>query len=59
MIKMSSKTLDILKGCFFALIFLFCLITRIKNADASWTYVGMLITAVAAVGFFRRAFDRY
>ena len=56
---MSNKTLDILKGSFFALIFTFCLITRIKDAAASWTYVGMVITAVATIGFFKRAFDRY
>ncbi len=56
---MSSKTLDILKGSFFALIFIFCLITRIKDADASWTYVGMAITAIATIGFFKRAFDKY
>lgn len=31
---MSNKTLDILKGSFFALIFIFCLITRIKDAAA-------------------------
>lgn len=54
---MSNKTLDILKGSFFALIFIFCLITRIKDAAASWTYVGMVITAVATIGFFKRAFD--
>ena len=56
---MSNKTLDILKGSFFALIFIFCLITRIKDAAASWTYVGMVITAVATIGFFKRAVDRY
>ena len=57
---MSNKTLDILKGSFFALIFIFCLISRIKSGGgATWTYVGMVITAIAAIGFFKSAFDRY
>lgn len=57
---MSSKVLDILKGSFCALIFLFCLIYRVqKGGDAAWTYVGMAVTAIAAIGFFKRAFDRY
>ena len=57
---MSSKVLDILKGSFCALIFLYCLISRVqKGGDAAWTYVGMAVTAIAAIGFFKRAFDRY
>ncbi len=57
---MSNKILDILKGSFFTLIFIFCLISRIKSGGgATWTYVGMVITAIAAIGFFKRAFDRY
>ncbi len=36
---MSNKTLDILKGSFFTLIFIFCLISRIK--ERRWCHLDL------------------